>query len=101
MIFSDYIKPEFLVLIPVLWFVGWMIKQSRLKDFLIPFILTAVAGVLCALYSFATQDISGAKDVFMCIFISFTQGAIAAACAVFGNQVIKQSEEILDNEKKQ
>ncbi|MBR2152009.1 MAG: phage holin family protein [Clostridia bacterium] len=92
--FNDYIKPEFLVLIPVLWFVGWAIKKSNVKNCIIPFILTLLSVVLCGIYTFATVDVSGIKDIMMCIFVSITQGVVATACAVFGDQIIKQAGEL-------
>ncbi len=94
MTFNDYIKPEFLVLIPVLWFVGWAIKKSNVRNCVIPFILTVISVVLCGIYTFATQNVSGVKDIMMCAFVSITQGVIATACAVFGNQIIKQAGEL-------
>lgn len=99
MSFNDYIKPEFFVLIPVLWFVGWAIKKSNVKNCIIPFILTALSVALCTIYGFATLDIFGVKNILMCVFVSLTQGVIATACAVFGDQVIKQAGELFSKNK--
>lgn len=93
--FYEYIKPEFLVIIPVLWFVGWTIKKTSLRNCIIPFVLTAISVVLCSIYLFATTDLNGIKSVLLCIFLSVTQGVIATACAVFGDQIIKQAEKLL------
>ncbi len=97
--FYDYIKPEFLVLIPVLWFIGWVIKKSQIKNCVIPFILVALSVVLCLVYLLATSDLNGIKNVLMCVFLSFTQGVITTACAVFGDQIIKQAGEMLSSVK--
>lgn len=93
--FNDYIKPEFLILVPVLWFLGWVIKKSQLKNCVIPFILCGVSVALCMIYLFATTDLNGVKSVLMCVFLSITQGVIATACAVFGDQMIKQAGEMM------
>ena len=97
--FNDYIHPEFLVLVPVLWFIGWAIKKSNMKSCIIPFILTAISVALCTIYGFATLDIFLVKNILMCVFISITQGVIATACAVFGDQIIKQAGELFSKNK--
>lgn len=53
--YTTYIKPELLVLIPVLVFIGYFLKQSEaVKDKLIPAILAAVGVLLAALWVLAT-----------------------------------------------
>lgn len=96
--YQDYIKPELLVLIPVLLFVGAGIKRSRVKDEFIPLILGAV-GVLCAgLYVFATEQVNGAQGVSMAIFTAFTQGVLCAGASVYANQIYKQAIKLKGNE---
>ena len=56
--YTEYIKPELLILIPVLYLIGIAIKKSALADKFIPVVLGAVAVVLAGLYIFATTDIS-------------------------------------------
>ncbi len=97
--FIDYIHPEFLVLIPVLWFVGWTISKSNMKNCVIPFILTAISVALCIIYGFATLDVFGVKNILMCVFVSLTQGVIATACTVFGDQIIKQTGELFSKKQ--
>ena len=59
----NYIRPELLVLIPVLYFIGVAMKQSqRVKDNWIPAILGVVGVLLSILYVLATfcyQRLSG------------------------------------------
>lgn len=88
--FEDFIKPELLVLIPVLYLVGMAVKKSAVKDKLIPFILGAVAVILAGLYVFATTDISGAKAAVMAVFTAVTQGILIAGTSVYANQLYKQ-----------
>ena len=98
--FNDFLRPELLILVPCLWFIGWAIKCSAIKDCAISFILAAISFVLCLVYTFASQQIVGISSVLMCIYISATQGIIATACAVFGNQLIKQGLELLNKRDK-
>lgn len=76
--FEDYIKPELLVLIPVLYLVGLAIKKSNLNDRWIPIVLGAAGVVLAGLYIFATTDMSGGKDAVMAVFVALTQGILTA-----------------------
>lgn len=87
----NYIRPELLVLIPVLYFVGIAMKQSqRVKDNWIPAILGAVGVLLSILYVLATSAISGYQAALMAAFVALTQGILCAGCSVYVNQVIKQ-----------
>ncbi|WP_262395338.1 phage holin family protein [Youxingia wuxianensis] len=89
---QDYIKPELLVLIPVLYITGLAVKASKIKDSLIPSILGAVSITLAALWVFATTPMRLPQDLAMGIFISITQGILAAGASVFFNQLKKQAQ---------
>lgn len=88
--YTEYIKPELLILIPVLYLIGIAIKKSALADKFIPVVLGAVAVVLAGLYIFATTDISAGKDAAMAVFTALTQGILIAGASVYANQIFKQ-----------
>lgn len=88
--FEDFIKPELLVLIPVLYLMGVAVKRSIVRDKAIPFILGAVAVILAGLYVFATTDVSSAKAAVMAVFTAVTQGVLIAGTSVYANQLYKQ-----------
>lgn len=89
--YQEFIKPELLILIPVLYFIGIAIKKSKLKDAFIPFILGVVGVFLSGLYLFATEEIKGSQALATAIFTALTQGVLIAAASVYANQIIKQS----------
>ena len=92
---KDFIKPELIVLIPVIYLVGVGIKKSnKIKDEFIPLILGVCGVVLATLYVMATCDVKGYKDVLMALFTALTQGVLVAGCSVFVNQVIKQTKSV-------
>lgn len=93
MSFQDFIKPELLILVPVLYFVGMAIKKSSVRDNLIPFILGGIGVVIAAIYLLSTVDIIGVKGVFTAIFTALTQGILCAAASVYADQLIKQAGE--------
>lgn len=89
--FKEFIRPELLVLIPVLYIIGVGFKKtSMLKDNLIPIALGVISILLTSLYIFATTDIAGAKDIVMAIFTALTQGVLLAGASVYANQIYKQ-----------
>ena len=89
--FEEFIKPELLILIPVLYIVGIGLKKSKLSDTLIPLVLGGIAIILSAAWVIATSDISTLKDVAYALFISVTQGILSAGASVYVNQLYVQS----------
>ena len=88
---QEFIKPELLVLIPVLYFIGKGIKKSPIKDNFIPILLGGTGILLSAIYLFAAEAVIGSQAVFTAIFTSVTQGILCAAAAVYTDQIIKQA----------
>ncbi|MBR2335378.1 MAG: phage holin family protein [Clostridia bacterium] len=89
--FEEFIKPELLILIPVLYIVGLGIKKSKLPDNFIPLIFGGISVVLSSAWVIATSDISTLKDVAYVMFISVTQGILSAGASVYINQIYVQS----------
>lgn len=88
---KEFIKPELLILIPVLYIVGIGLKKSKLSDTLIPLVLGGIAIVLSAAWVIATSDITTLKDIAYALFISVTQGILSAGASVYVNQLYVQS----------
>lgn len=89
--YMTYIKPELLVLIPALVFIGYCLKTSTaVKDKLIPALLAAAGVLLAVLYVLATTVITGPQDAAQAVFTAIVQGVLCAAGAVYANQCVKQ-----------
>ncbi len=88
--FMQYIKPELLILIPVLYLIGIGIKKCNIPDKFIPLILGGVGVLLSGLYVFATTETNGTQEVATALFTAFTQGVLVAGASVYANQVVKQ-----------
>lgn len=88
---QEYINPELLVLVVVLYLLGLALKKSKLNDKWIPYVLGAVSIVLCALWVVSTTPIGGGKDVLMAIFTSIVQGILVAGASVYVNQLYLQA----------
>ena len=84
---SDYIKPELLVLVPVLYILGEIMKHTeKVKDNYIPAILGATGILLAFIYVTATEGIALSG-----VFTAITQGILVAGAAVYADQIVKQN----------
>ena len=88
--FENYLKPELLVLVPVLYLTGIAIKKSSINDTLIPFILGITGVFLAILWVFASTPISTYQEILMAVFTAITQGILCAGTSVYVNQLIVQ-----------
>lgn len=91
--FTEYLKPELLILVPVLYLMGMGLKKAAwFKDSLIPVLLGACGVVLAAVWVFATADVSGGKAIATAAFTAVTQGVLCAGASVYVNQIVKQAQ---------
>ncbi len=89
--FMDFIRPELLCIIPVVYVIGMGLKKSKLSDKWIPFILGGISVLICALWVCATSYIGNIRDLALAMFTSITQGVLTAGAGVYINQLYKQS----------
>lgn len=88
----NYIKPELLILVPVLYLLGVALKKAQtFEDKYIPLALGAAGIVLAVIWVVSTTDMTGYKDVLQAVFVALTQGILAAGCSVYANQLVKQA----------
>lgn len=86
---QNYIKPELLVIVPVIYIIGLIIKNTeKIKDKYIPAILGIVSVLLSLLYILGTEGIS-----VIGVFTAITQGILVVGVAVYVNQLFKQLKE--------
>ena len=89
--YQDYIKPELLALVPVLYLLGTGLKKSRLPDKFIPLLLGGVSVLLCSLWVTATAPLHSFTDWAMAAFTAVTQGILVAGAGVYTNQLYLQA----------
>lgn len=89
--FEEFIKPELLILIPVLYIIGMALKKSKISNAYIPIILGATSVILSTAWVIAVSNISTLKDVAFALFVSVTQGILSAGTSVYFNQLYIQS----------
>lgn len=89
---KEFIRPELLVLIPVLYFIGMGLKQAQtFADKYIPVALGGTGIVLSALWVVATSPITGPQSAALAVFTAIVQGVLVAGASVYIDQLIKQA----------
>ena len=88
--FNEFIRPELLVLVPVLYLIGMGIKKSAAKDKWIPVVL-GIAGVVLA--SAYLMVFPSDLNIGQSIVTGAIQGILCAGMAVYSNQIVKQAGE--------
>lgn len=88
---KEFVKPELLVLIPVLYLFGLALKKSQIADKHIPWLLGLVSVVMSFLFIIGTSVVTGWQEAIMAVFSGFTQGVLCAGASVYVNQIVKQS----------
>lgn len=89
--FQEFIKPEMLILVPVLYAIGSLLKASELKNKFIPIFLGAISIFLNIIYILGTNNLTEFQDILMALFTAITQGILTAGAAVYSNQLFKQA----------
>lgn len=88
---KEFIKPELLVLVPVLYMFGSALKNSQISNKHIPWLLGVFSVILSVMFIFATSEVEGTKATLISIFSGITQGILCAGASVYVNQLVKQS----------
>ena len=90
--FMNYIKPELLILIAVLYFIGVGLKKSTtVKDSQIPLALGVCGIILAVLWVLGTSQVQTCQEGMIAAFTAITQGILCAGCSVYANQLVKQA----------
>lgn len=84
---TEYIQPELMVLIPVLYLIGAGLKKANcFPDRFIPIMLGVISVTLTYCY-FGYEDIACNGES---IFTAITQGVLCAGASTYADQIYKQ-----------
>lgn len=85
---ENYIRPELLVLVAVLYLAGGALKRSsEVPDDLIPLLLGAFGVLLALLWVASTTAPSTPREWAAALFTALVQGVLVAGQAVYVHQV--------------
>lgn len=88
----NYIKPELLVLVPVLYIIGAFFKASAaVPDKIIPSTLGVIGVALSVLWLLGTAPSPETANWPLLAFTALVQGLLCAGMAVYSNQIVKQA----------
>ena len=88
----NYINPELIILVPVLYVLGRMIKDSFvMPDTAIPAALGVVGVLLAVVWCMATVQPVGPWAVLLTLVTAVMQGVLCAGAAVYMDQLGKQN----------
>lgn len=87
----NYINPELIVLVPVLYVLGRMVKDSFvIPDTAIPAVLGGVGVLLAVAWCMATVQPVGLWAIVLTLVTAAMQGVLCAGAAVYADQLGKQ-----------
>ena len=86
----EFVKPELLILIPVLYFIGKALKKSKFPDCWIPAWLGIIGIVLSAMWILSVSPLETFQDVMGATFMAITHGVLTAGMSVYINEIRKQ-----------
>ena len=86
----QFIRPDLLILVPVLFLIGNWLKKSNIPDN----ILGGISIMLSNIYILLTINIISLREILLGIFAGFCQGVLIAGASVFLKQLKIQSNKI-------
>ena len=81
---QEFIDPQIMVVIPMLWGVGMAVKKSTIENRFIPVILLICSCAVVMLHLTSTNLILDTQSLSACIFAGITQGSVIWLCAWTG-----------------
>ena len=89
---KEFIRPELLVLAPVLYLIGAGLKGANsVDDRKIPILLGVLGVLLAGVWIGATSAFTTYQEVLLAVFGAVTQGILCAGASVYVNQIVKQA----------
>lgn len=91
-ILKEFIRPELIVLIPVLLLMGTGLKKAEwVKDKWIPLLLGAFGVALSLVYLVSVSAVTSVQEAMALLFTGVTQGVLCAGVSVYVHQLVKQN----------
>jgi len=90
---QEFIDPQLLILVPMLWGIGLAVKRSSIKNKFIPLVLLVCSCAVTMLHLTSVNMILDSMALASCIFAGITQGSVIWLCAwLTYEKVLKEKE---------
>ena len=86
-IIYNFISPDLLILIPVLFLISNWLKKSSIKSSKIPYITSSIGVTLSNIYIISNIKSFNFRELSAAIFSSFCQGILISGASIFTNQI--------------
>ncbi len=92
-IILDYIDPQLVILVPMLWGIGMAVKKSSIENRFIPAVLLVCAWAVVTLHLMSTKPVLDSRSVSAVIFAAVTQGSVVWLRAWLGYENLLKDRE--------
>lgn len=90
----EYIDPQLVIVVPMLWGIGMAVKKSSIENRFIPILLMFCAWIVVTLHLMSTRLVLDSRSVFAMLFAVSTQGSVVWLAAWMGyEKLLKDREE--------
>ena len=91
---QEFIDPQLLIVVPMLWGVGMAVKKSTIENRFIPAVLLVCSCLVVTLHLMGTNTVAGSQAVAACMFAAASQGSVIWLCAWLGyEKLLKNGED--------
>ena len=73
---QEFIDPQLLIVVPMLWGIGMAIKKSTIKNRFIPAVLLVCSCLVVVLHLMGVNMLTDSQAVAACIFAGISQGSV-------------------------
>ncbi len=83
-IIKEFIDPQLVIIVPMLWGIGMALKQSLIENRFIPILLLICSCMVVMLHLTSTNPLTDNQLVAACVFAGITQGSVIWLAAWLG-----------------
>lgn len=87
-IIKEFIDPQLLVVVPMLWGIGMAVKKSTIENRFIPAVLLMCSCGVVMLHLMSTNLLLDSQTVAACMFAGISQGSVIWLAAWLGYEKI-------------
>lgn len=91
---QEYIDPQLIIVVPMLWGIGMAVKKSTITNKFIPFILLVFSCSVVLLHLAGTNPVADSMMASAIAFAALTQGSVIWLAAWLGYEKLLKDREV-------